>query len=244
MNPAATAFLVPLLEIIWIDILLSADNAVVIALACRSLPHRQRRLAIWLGAGAAVALRVVFTLSVAQLLVLPFVKSVGGGILLIIAIQLVAEQHDAKEAKPGHSIWDSVRIIVVADIVMSLDNAVAIAAAAKGSALLILIGLALSIPLIVYGSTLALSLLVRYPALVWAGAALLGWVAGELIGADRDLAALSGFRLPGSDSWWWGPGGAAFVLAVAWLMFRARARLPAPFSRALRSALGKLGFHG
>lgn len=225
MIPNATASLVPLLQIIWIDILLSGDNAVVIALACRSLParQRQRQLAIWLGAAAAIALRILFTLSVAQFLALPFFKLISGAILLVIAIRLVEEEDSAKEAEPGHSIWTSVRIIVVADVAMSLDNAVAIAAAVKGSAVLIIVGLALSIPLIVYGSTLALALLTRFPTLVWAGAGMLGWLAGELIGSDLDLSAWWGSRLPILETEWWALSGAVFVLGVAWLRHRLRA---------------------
>jgi YjbE family integral membrane protein len=221
MLPHATAFLVPLLQIIWIDILLSGDNAVVIALACRSLPVRQRRITIWLGATAAIALRVIFTLSVAQVLALRFVKIISGAVLIVIAIRLIEEEDSAKEVEPLQSIWASVRIIVVADVAMSLDNAVAIAAAAKGSAVLILVGLALSIPLIVYGSTLVLGLLTRFPALVWAGAAMLGWVAGEIICLDPDLPAWSA-RLSNFESWFWASGGAAFVLAAAWARHNVR----------------------
>lgn len=222
MVPHATAFLVPLLQIVWIDVLLSGDNAVVIALACRSLPLRQRRLAIWLGATAAIALRVIFTLSVAQVLALRFVKIISGAILIVIAIRLVEEENSAKQIEPLQSIWASVRIIVVADVAMSLDNAVAIAAAAKGSAVLILVGLALSIPLIVYGSTLVLGLLTRFPALVWAGAAMLGWVAGEIMSLDPDLPAWSAGVSSALGSWLWATGAAAVVLAAAWARHRVR----------------------
>ena len=221
MNPHATAFLVPLLQIVWIDILLSGDNAVVIALACRSLPVRQRRIAIWLGATAAIALRVIFTLSVAQVLALRFVKIISGAVLIVIAIRLIEEEDSAKEIEPLQSIWASVRIIVVADVAMSLDNAVAIAAAAKGSAVLILAGLALSIPLIVYGSTLVLALLARFPALIWAGAAMLGWVAGEIMSLDPDLPAWSA-GVSALGSWLWASGAAAVVLAAAWARHRVR----------------------
>ena len=145
----------PLLEIIWIDLLLSGDNAVVIALACRSLPKRQRMLGITLGSGVAIALRVVFTLLVVELLGLPFVKIVGGILLFWIAIQLASEDEPQKKpVREAASLWSAIRIIVVADAIMSLDNMMAIAAAAKGSKLLILFGLALSIPLIIFGSAL------------------------------------------------------------------------------------------
>ncbi|WP_036259350.1 TerC family protein [Methylocapsa aurea] len=216
MNPEATAFLIPLLQIIWIDILLSGDNAVVIALACRSLPRRQRQVAILLGAGAAVMLRVIFTSLVVEALAVPYLKIVGGALLLWIAIQLVAEQRPGKEVTPAETIWASIRIIVVADAVMSLDNVVAIASAAKGSKWLILFGLALSIPLIVFGSTLVLSLLTRFPALVWFGAALLGWIAGDVIGSDPDVEAWLRRYAPSIKDWG-APAGAFFVLAIAGL---------------------------
>lgn len=217
------AFLVPLVQIVWVNILLSGDNAMVIALACRSLPVRQRRVAIWAGAGAAIALRVIFTLSVAQFLALPFFKIISGVVLLLIAIRLVDGEESAKETVLGHSLWASVRIIAVADVAMSLDNAVAIAAAAKGSAVLILTGLSLSIPLIVCGSTLALALIARFPTLIWAGAAMLGWVAGELIALDPDLAAWSVSWLPSLETWPLAASGAALTLGVAWLRQKARA---------------------
>jgi len=175
MDLALPAAWLPLLEIIWIDILLSGDNAVVIALACRSLPKRQRMLGITLGSGAAIALRVLFTLLVVELLDLPFVKIAGGILLFWIAIKLAGEEEPQKKpVGPAVTLWSAIRIIVVADAIMSLDNMMAIAAAAKGSKLLILFGLALSIPLIIFGSALVLALLNRFPVLVWAGAALLG----------------------------------------------------------------------
>lgn len=137
MSVAAPAFWLPLLEIIWINILLSGDNAVVIALACRSLPGRQRRLGVVLGSGAAVALRVVFTVLVVELLGLPFVKIAGGVLLLWVAVSLAFAEQPEKEIAPASTLWSAIRIIAVADAVMSLDNMVAIAAVAKGSKLLI-----------------------------------------------------------------------------------------------------------
>ena len=222
MNPPATAFWLPLLEIIWINILLSGDNAVVIALACRSLPDRQRTLGVMLGSGAAVALRVIFTVLVVELLGLPFVRIAGGVLLLWIAIKLAGAEEPQKEFAPANTLWSAIRIVAVADAVMSLDNMIAVAAAAKGSKLLILLGLALSIPLLVFGSTLALALFNRFPVLVWAGAALLGWIAGDLIGSDPNLAAWLRVRWPGFDTWD-GPAGAAFVPVIAWLRRRRKA---------------------
>lgn len=221
MDLDPTAYLIPLLEIVWIDILLSGDNAVVIALACRTLPAHQRKLGILLGSSAAVVLRVIFAFVVVELLSLPFVKIAGGALLFWVAIRLVSEE-ETEEVKPAKTIWESVRIIVIADAVMSLDNLMAIAAAARGSTMLILVGLGLSIPLIFFGSTMLLALINRFPALVWAGAGLLGWVAGELIGDDPDLVHWLGAHASIVDDWG-APIGASFVLAAAWLQTRLKA---------------------
>lgn len=221
MNLDATAFLLPLCQIIWIDLLLSGDNAVVIALACRSLPKRQRRWGIFLGAGGAVLLRILFAFFIIELMELPYVKIAGGLLLLWIAVKLVEDEETAEDVKPAKSLVSAVRVIVLADAVMSLDNVVAIAAAAKGSILLIAFGLALSIPLIVFSSGLMLTLLVRYPILIWAGSALLGWIAGELICADDRLALLLKPHLHHFEVWC-APVGAFLVLAIAWLRQRRR----------------------
>ena len=179
-----------LLEIMGIDILLSGDNAVVIALACRSLPPRKRTIGIALGVIAAIALRVTFTLGLQSVMGWPFVNLIGGVMLLFIAIQLLVEAHDDddKVLADSKTLIGAVWTIALADVVMSLDNVLAIAGAAHGKPWLIVFGLALSIPMIVGGATLIISLLTRFPALVWAGAALLGWIAGELIVGERLLA--------------------------------------------------------
>jgi YjbE family integral membrane protein len=222
MNLDATAFLLPILQIIWIDILLSGDNAVVIALACRSLPERQRRWGIFLGAGGAVLLRILFAGFIVQLMAIPFVKIGSGLLLLWIAVKLVEDESgDGKEVKPAKSLLSAVRIIVLADAVMSLDNVVAIAAAAKGSIALIAFGLVLSIPLIVFSSGFVLALLNRYPILIWAGSALLGWIAGELICDEPLVATWLHERLPQFHAWC-AAAGAMLVLAVAWLRHRVR----------------------
>jgi YjbE family integral membrane protein len=221
MDPVTTAFWLPLLEIIWIDILLSGDNAVVIALVCRSLPRRQRTLGIVLGSGAAVALRVVFTVFIIELLDLPFVKIAGGVLLLWIGVSLVGAEGSRKEIASANALWSAILIIVLADAVTSLDNMIAVAAAAKGSILLILLGLALSIPLIVVGSRLVLALLTRFPILVWASAGLFGWIAGDLLGSDPALAAWLR-PWPAFESWD-GPAGAAIVLVIAWLRHQHKA---------------------
>ncbi|MBV9064422.1 MAG: TerC family protein [Methylobacteriaceae bacterium] len=172
------------LQIVWIDLLLSGDNAVVIAMACRSLPDEQRRWGIILGAGAAVLLRIVFAAIIVQLLALPYVHIIGGVLLLWIAVQLALDEHAKHKVKARSSLFGAVATIVVADGVMSLDNVVAIAGAARGSLELMIFGLLLSVPLIVFGSTLLLKLLERFPIIAWGGAALLGWIAGEMIAAE------------------------------------------------------------
>jgi YjbE family integral membrane protein len=166
-----------LVQIIGIDIVLSGDNALVIALACRSLPMNQRKWGIMLGAGAAIALRIIFAVGIVYLLEVPFLKFAGSLLLVWIAVKLVMPQDQtvaAHPTSPPTSLWSAVRIVMVADAVMSLDNVLAVAAAAKGSVELLVIGIAISIPLIVAGSAMMLWLLDRFPLLVVAGSALLG----------------------------------------------------------------------
>ncbi len=178
-------FWIAVLQIIFINFLLSGDNAVVIAMACRGLPHRQRYWGMAIGAGVAVILLIIFTGVVAQLMLLPYLKLIGGLALLYIASKLlVPERADNGKIAPAAHLWRAVRIVVVADIVMSLDNIIAVAAAAKGNMLLLAIGLAVSIPLIIAGAALIMALLDRLPIFVWVGAGLLGWVAGEVIVTD------------------------------------------------------------
>ena len=212
MSPS-TALALQALQIVWINILLSGDNAVVIALACRGLEARQRRWAILGGSGVAVAMRIVLTFFVVKLLALPYVDLASGLLLLWIAFDLL-RSHDEKKVAAAGSIWGAVRTIAVADAVMSLDNVVAVAAAARNSVPLIIFGIAVSVPLIVWGSTLILRLLTRFPLLVVGGAALLGWVAGDIMASDRAWRALPHalpphFELIGSVA------GAALILLVA-----------------------------
>ena len=182
-------FWVAVAKIIWINILLSGDNAVVIAMACRGLPPRQRVWGMILGAGVAVLLRIVFTAVVASLMLLPYLKIVGGLALFYIAAKLLVPDepgHDNTDA--ADHLWRAVRIVAVADIIMSLDNVIAIAAAAGGNVALLVLGLAISIPLIVAGAAMIMALLDRFPILIWAGAALLGWIVGEVIATDPVIA--------------------------------------------------------
>ncbi len=202
------------LQIVWINILLSGDNAVVIALACRGLDGRRRRWGVLAGSLAAVGLRILFTIFVVELLRLPYVKLVSGVLLLWIALQLLAQNTHQKDVAASSSVWGAVRTIAVADAVMSLDNVVAVAAAAKNSVPLITFGIVVSVPLIVFGSTLVLLLLNRFPILVVAGAALLGWVAGEIMVSDPALPRWLG-SLPDSLELWMAAAGAAFILIVA-----------------------------
>lgn len=185
-------FWLAVLEIIWIDVLLSGDNAVVIALACRKLPQTQRVWGIVLGTLVAISLRIFFTGVVTTLMTVPYVMLVGGVLLLWIAVKLVSQDESCKtdHIEPVDSLWRAVRIIAIADVVMSLDNVIAIAAAAKGSYALLMFGLAFSIPLIMAGAALVMALLERFPIVVWAGAALLGWIAGEVIVKDPLIAGL------------------------------------------------------
>lgn len=186
---ADPAFWLAVGKIIWIDVVLSGDNALVIALACRGLPSRLRFWGVVLGAGAAVGLRIVFAGVVTTMMGLPYLKLVGGLALLVIATKLLVPERQSEEGIPAaNRLWAAVRVVVVADFVMSLDNVIAIAAAANGSVLLLIIGLAVSVPLIVTGATVIMMLLTRLPFLIWAGSALLGWIAGEVIATDPAVA--------------------------------------------------------
>lgn len=185
MDFSSSQFWVSLLQIIWIDLLLSGDNAVVIALACRQLPAKQRKVGIWLGASAAIGLRIIFALVVTYLLLVPYLKIVGGLLLLWIAVKLaVGEEEAHADIDGGTSLWQAVRTIAIADAVMSLDNVIAIAAASRGHPELFIFGLLLSIPLIIMGAQFLTTIIQRFPILIWLGAGLLGWIAAEMILGD------------------------------------------------------------
>lgn len=175
-------------KIIWINVLLSGDNALVIALACRGLHPRQRVWGMVIGAGIAVVLLILFTGIVATLMVLPYLKLIGGLALLAIAAKLLVPEDGGDDVTEGTSLWHAVRIVVIADIVMSLDNVIAVAAAANGQLPLLVLGLAVSIPMIVAGAALIMMILDRMPILVWLGAALLGWIGGDVIATDPAIA--------------------------------------------------------
>jgi YjbE family integral membrane protein len=174
----STQFWIAVLQIILIDILLSGDNAVVIALACRNLPEQQRKKGIFWGVGGAIALRITLTFFAVSLLAIPYLKIIGAVLLLWIGVKLVQPQHDNEghEIKAAGNLMGAIRTIIIADFVMSLDNVIAVAAAARDSLFLLIFGLALSIPLMVWASQLILRLMDRFPSIILLGGALLGWV--------------------------------------------------------------------
>ena len=191
-------FWIAALQIIGVNVILSGDNAVVIAMACLSLPPRQRLWGMILGAGVAVLLRVIFTLVVAQAMTYPFLKLIGGALLFWVAIKLVSEDADEdSEMASGETLWRAVRIVAIADIVMSLDNVIAVAAAANGQLSLLILGLAISIPMIIAGAALIMLVLDRFPLLIWFGAMLLGWIAGDVIASDPAIEPLLKHLLDG-----------------------------------------------
>jgi YjbE family integral membrane protein len=239
------AFWIAALKIIGINIILSGDNAVVIALACRMLPPKERFWGMILGAGVAVLLRIVFTLVVAEAMGYQWLKLIGGVLLLWVAVKLlVPEDEENEKIEAASNLWKAVRIVAVADIVMSLDNVIAIAAAAETAAMaldpahastikavLIGFGLVTSVPMIIAGSALLMALLDRFPILVWAGAALLGWVAGDIMIKDGALARwfnpalLDQLHVPAAAA------GAVFVILIGSLIRRSRhlAAMEEPF---------------
>jgi YjbE family integral membrane protein len=195
VDPAVTMaeFWVAFLQITGVNILLSGDNAVVIALASRALPERERRAAVIGGSVAAILLRILFCLIIAWLLGIPYLKLAGGLALLWIGVKLMLPESDGgTEIAARSTRWGAIGTIAVADTVMSLDNAAAIGAAANGNALLIVLGLLVSVPLIVFGSQIVLGILLRFPLLVSAGAGLLGWIAGEIIVGDPAVSRWTG----------------------------------------------------
>lgn len=218
---SSAEFWIGLAKIVGINIILSGDNAVVIALAARSLPPHQQKQAVLLGSGAAVVLRILLTVVAATLLALPYLQIVGGLLLLWIGVQLLGEEDEGGgEHKPYGTLLSAVRTILIADLVMSLDNVIAVAAAAHGSMTLLILGLAISIPLVIFGSTLLITLMDRFPAIVVLGAALIGWVGGESIISDIVLT-----ETVASDPWLHyaaAAGGAALVVVLGkWLSRRA-----------------------
>src|SRR3954468_20864986 len=184
---ATQAFWIGLLKIIGVNVILSGDNAVVIALAARSLPAKQQKQAVLWGAGAAVVLRIVLTIFAVALLTLPWLKIIGSLLLFWIGIKLLVPEDDEDNIQASDQLLAAIKTILVADLVMSLDNVIAVAAAAGGSYALLILGLAISIPLVIFGATLLIKLMERFPVIITIGAGLIGWVAGEMLVADMAL---------------------------------------------------------
>lgn len=217
-------FIVPLLQIIWLDLLLSGDNAVVIALACRGLPPERRKLGAALGAGAAIVLRVVLAVFITLLLDVPYLKLAGALLLAWVAVKLMLPQHEGEEGvEAKSSLWGAIGTIMIADAVMSLDNVIAIAAASGGNVILLVLGLLISIPLIVFGSQIVMRALDRLPILAVFGAGLLGWIAGEI--AMTDPAVQSAVEeLPHWSHYAASAAGALLVILIGWLLAQWRRR--------------------
>jgi len=219
-----TVFWVGLWQIILVNIVLSGDNAVVIALAARSLPPHQQSKAVMWGAGAAVAMRIVLTIIAVELLRWPWLKLIGAVLLLWIAVKLLLPEEGGSEGvDSSDNLWAAIKTILIADLVMSLDNVIAVAAAAKGSITLLVLGLAISIPLVIFGATMLMKLMDRWPIIITIGAALLGWVAGDMAVTDPVVKDW----VDANAAWlhWAAPvAGAVFVVAAGkWLAARAEA---------------------
>jgi YjbE family integral membrane protein len=222
-------------QIIMIDILLGGDNAVVIALACRKLPPAQRRLGILWGTAGAIGLRVVLIFFALQLLAIPFLKIVGAALLVWIGVKLLVPDHDDGHGniQASDKLWAAVKTVIVADLVMSLDNVIAIAGAAESAGgdhtmPLVIFGLLVSIPIIVWGSQLVIKLMDRFPVIITLGAMLLGWIAGTMALSDPAVAdpetAAYMFKLPQTDVLKYGLGiaGALLVLVLGKLLARGK----------------------
>src|SRR6266581_9321402 len=184
---ASQAFWIGLLKIIGVNIILSGDNAVVIALAARSLPAKQQTQAVFWGAGAAIILRILLTLFAVALLTLPWLKLIGSLLLFWIGVKLLIPEDDDADIEASEHMLTAIKTILIADLVMSLDNVIAVAAAAGGSVVLLILGLAISIPLVVFGATLLVKLMDRFPVIITIGGGLIGWVAGEMLVTDLAL---------------------------------------------------------
>jgi len=227
MSPLDPVFWTALAKIIGVNIVLSGDNAVVIALAARSLPAKQQKQAIFWGAGAAIVLRIILTLFAVALLSLAWLKLVGSALLLWIGIKLLVPEEGDDEIEASDNLFVAIRTILIADLVMSLDNVIAVAAAAGGHWGLMIIGLAISIPLVIFGATLLVKLMERFPIIVTIGAALIGFVAGEMAWEDKAIEHWTS-PYPADMKYAAAILGAAIVVAWGrWLARRAEINKPA-----------------
>jgi len=198
-------FWIPLGQIILVNIVLSGDNAVVIALAARSLPPKQQKLAIFWGSGAAILMRIVLTIFAVTLLTLPYLKLVGAALLIWIGVQLLAADDGDENVSSSDHLMTAIKTILLADLVMSLDNVLGVAAAAKGSLPLLVIGLAISIPLVIFGASMLLKIMERFPIIITIGGGLLGWVAGEMAVTDPAVSGWLGTNMPYMHQMYVGP---------------------------------------
>ena len=213
--------------IIWVNQLLSGDNAVVIALAARSLPAKQQKLAVFWGSAAAIIMRVILTVFAVALLQLPWLKLIGGVLLLWIGVKLIVPEEGGEDIQSSDNLFQAVKTILIADLVMSLDNVIAVAAAAEqgppeAKISLLIIGLALSIPIVIFGSTLMLKVMGRFPIIITLGAALLGWIAGDIMVTDPAIAGWVKTNFAALLAWKAAPvAGAVFVVALGkWIASR------------------------
>jgi YjbE family integral membrane protein len=213
MGIETAEFWTALLKIIGVNIVLSGDNAVVIALAARSLPPRQQKQAIIWGSGAAIVMRIVLTLFAVALLGLPWLKLIGSVLLLWIGVKLLIPEDDDPNIEASDNMWTAIKTILIADLVMSVDNVIAVAAAAGGHWGLLIIGLAISIPLVIFGATLLLKLMERWPIIITIGAALLGFVSGEMAWEDSAVSAFTS-PYPPSMKYAAAIAGAVFVVGL------------------------------
>ncbi len=224
---ASPQFWTALGQIVIIDILLGGDNAVVIALACRNLPVAQRKMGILYGTAGAIVLRVILVVFALQLLAIPFLKLVGALLLIWIGLKLMAPQDDGDHDVSGSDrLWGAVRTVIVADLVMSVDNVIGIAGAAQGAGdhqtLLVIMGLLISVPIIIWGSQFVIKLMERFPVVIIIGAMLLGWIAGQMAYTDPGLAKWAVYGKVGEYAA--AAFGAALVFVVgSWLTKRAKA---------------------
>jgi YjbE family integral membrane protein len=220
-------FWTALLKIIGVNVVLSGDNAVVIALAARSLRGRQQKQAIIWGSGAAIVLRIILTLFAVALLTLPWLKLVGAVLLTWIGVKLLIPEDDDADIEASDSLFRAIKVILVADLVMSLDNVIAVAAAAGGDVLLLVLGLAISIPLVIFGATLLLKVMERWPIIITVGAGLLGFVAGEMAWEDGAITQFTE-HFPGTTKYVVAAIGAAFVVILGKALARRAASPPTP----------------
>ncbi len=227
MEFATPQFWLAGLEIIIINILLSGDNAVVIALACRNLPKKQRMVAIFWGVIGAVVLRIVLMFFAVKLLQIPYLQLVGSALLLWIGIKLIAEEEGEHDVQASDRLLSAVKTVIVADLVMSIDNVIGVAGAAKGSLALLIFGLVISIPLVVLGSQLIMKLIERFPILIMAGGGLLGYIAGEIAVEDAAIRGWVAANAPYLH--YLGPavGVVIVVGAGVWLTRRSKRGAPA-----------------